>query len=49
MNKKSDMHLCTICGKSFSSRDLVPGAAVRDVISAEIVRDHPDWSPESFI
>jgi uncharacterized membrane protein len=49
MNKKSDMHLCTICGKSFSSRDLVPGAAVRDVISAEIVRDHPDWSPENFI
>jgi len=49
MNKKSDMHLCTVCGKSFSSRDLVPGAAVRDVISAEIVRDHPDWSPESFI
>lgn len=49
MNKKSDMHLCTVCGKNFSSRDLIPGAAVRDVISAEIVRNHPDWSPESFI
>jgi len=43
------MHLCTVCGKNFSFRDLIPGAAVRDVISAEIVRDHSDWSPESFI
>ena len=49
MGKKSDSHPCAICGKTFLDRDLVPGAAVRDVIAREIVRDYPGWSPESFI
>jgi len=49
MKKKIDGHLCAVCGKTFPNRDLVPGAAVRDPITEEIVRDHPDWSPESFI
>lgn len=49
MNKKNDWHACVICGKTFAHRDLVPGAAVRDVIAKEIIHDHPDWSPESFI
>ncbi len=49
MNKKNDRHACAICGKTFSHRDLVPGAAIRDVIVKEILHDHPNWSPESFI
>lgn len=46
---KNDMHVCAICGKSLTSRDLIPAAAVRDVISAEIVHEYPKWSSESFI
>lgn len=50
MMKKNDRYACGVCGKTFRTRDLVPGAAVRDVIAKEIVRDHPGWSPdESFI
>lgn len=49
MSKKSESHPCVVCGKSFPARNLVPGAAVRDVISAEIAREHPAWSSESFI
>jgi len=40
---------CAVCGKSFSTRDLVPGVTVRDVIANEILREHPDWSQEKFI
>jgi uncharacterized membrane protein len=49
MDKRNEMHVCAVCGKSFSSRNLVPGGAVRDVIAAEILRDHPGWSAASFI
>lgn len=49
MDKKNDWHACAICGKTFPNRDLVPGAAVRDVVAKEILHDHPNWSPESFI
>ncbi len=40
---------CAICGKTFPARDVVAGAFVRDAVADEIRRDHPDWSPESFI
>src|SRR6266550_5732575 len=40
---------CAVCGKSFSTRDLVPGVAVRDVIANEILREHSDWSLDRFI
>jgi uncharacterized membrane protein len=49
MDNKNEMHVCAICGKSFSVRSLVPGRTVRDIISAEILRDHPDWSSNSYI
>jgi uncharacterized membrane protein len=49
MNKQNDTRTCAICGKSFTIRNLIPGGAVRDVIAAAILRDHPDWSSESFI
>jgi len=47
--KKNDRHTCGICGKTFPNRELVPGAAVRDAVATEIVHDHSNWSPESFI
>jgi hypothetical protein len=40
---------CAICGKTFAARDLVLGASIRDVVEKEILRDHPEWSPESFV
>ncbi len=49
MHKKNDRHACAICGKTFPSRELVTGAAVRDVIAKEISRDYPNWSPKSLI
>jgi len=49
MNKENDRNACAVCGKTFPPQDLVPGAAIRDVVVKEIVLDHPDWSPDSFI
>ena len=49
MNDKNGQHACAICGKTFPKRNLIPGEAVRDVVAKEIVQDHPNWSPESFI
>jgi len=50
MSAKNTGHrACAICGRTFPASGLVPGTAVRDVVAKEIVRDHPDWSPESFI
>jgi uncharacterized membrane protein len=49
MDKKNEMQVCAVCGKSFPIRSLVPGGAVRDTISAEILRDHPNWSSDSYI
>jgi uncharacterized membrane protein len=47
--KKNDWRTCAICGNNFPNRDLVPGAAVRDIVAKEILHDHPNWSLESFI
>lgn len=49
MERKNNRHVCAICGKAFSQQDLLPSAAVREMITKEIVKDHPEWSPESFI
>jgi uncharacterized membrane protein len=50
MSDKVGKHrTCAICKKTFLARDAIPGGAVRDLIAKDIVRDHPDWSPDSFI
>lgn len=49
MNRKNEQFTCAVCRKIFSHRDLVPSAAIRDVIAKEIVLDHPDWTVESYI
>lgn len=45
----NEHHACEVCGKTFPVRDLVPGGAVRDVISKEIGKEFPGWSAEKFI
>jgi uncharacterized membrane protein len=45
----SQPRTCSICGRAFALRDLVPGAAIRDTVQQMIIGEHPDWSPESFI
>ena len=40
---------CAVCGKKFSAREVVSGAAVRDAITEQILRDHPEWSTDAFI
>ncbi len=47
--RPSPHHRCAICGKTAPSRDLFPGTAIRDVVAAEILRDHPEWTAESYI
>jgi uncharacterized membrane protein len=49
MKKSNSEGACAICGKSFSAQNLVLGAVVRDAVTREIVRDHPEWSAESRI
>jgi uncharacterized membrane protein len=46
---QSGQYTCAVCGKHFSVRDVVPGAAVRDVIAELILRDHPQWTVDSYI
>jgi uncharacterized membrane protein len=40
---------CTVCGKPFAVREMLPDVMVQDSISALIHRDHPEWSSDSFI
>jgi uncharacterized membrane protein len=40
---------CGVCGKTFALRDMIPGVALRDVVTQEISQEHPDWSQEKFI
>lgn len=49
MENKNQCRQCAVCGKSFSLKDLVSGEVIRNVISDEILKDHPDWSYSSFI
>jgi uncharacterized membrane protein len=49
MKQKNDRHVCVVCKNSFSAAELIPGAAVREIFASEILRDHPDWTPRSFI
>ena len=50
MSKSANLRrACAVCGKTFPSRDMVAGAFVQEAVSDSIRRDHPEWSPESFI
>jgi uncharacterized membrane protein len=43
------LRTCAACGKQFPARQVVPAAAVRDTLAERILKDHPDWSPDSYI
>ena len=40
---------CSICGKSFPLKTLVPGTTIRGPVAQTIPAAHPDWSPEGFV
>jgi uncharacterized membrane protein len=40
---------CLICGKTFTIGNLIPAAALRETIAAEIQRDHPEWATGCYI
>jgi uncharacterized membrane protein len=40
---------CSICGRSFGPRELVPGVVVREAIADLIRVDHPDWTAEGSV
>jgi uncharacterized membrane protein len=46
---KTPLGICSICGKSFSMRNLVSGEIVRKEIAFEIQKIYPKWSSEKFI
>lgn len=49
MDNKNQYHSCAVCGKSLPLKNLVPSEAIRDSITAEILKDNPQWSSSSFI
>jgi uncharacterized membrane protein len=48
-DNQADVHPCSICGRIFPARSLIPAASVSDSISREILRDYPDWMPIGFV
>jgi uncharacterized membrane protein len=46
---KKDNNNCVVCKKSFSSADLVPFSAIRNIISEMIRRDFSEWSDGCYI
>jgi uncharacterized membrane protein len=40
---------CGVCGRRLTPREAIPAGAVRSSLTDLIQRDHPTWSPESFI
>ena len=49
MECKDGDHKCIVCGQQFDCQNLIPGQAVRDVVAKEIIKDHPEWTPNSYI
>lgn len=50
MNRKQNgKRVCAICGKTFPARDVMASALIREPVTKTIIRDNPDWSPESYI
>ena len=49
MSEKNECRECLVCGKKFSTRNLIPMGAIRKVITEEISHDFPEWLPQNFI
>lgn len=49
MKEKNENHSCLVCGKRFPLKNLTPMGTVRKVITKEIAKDIPDWTPQNYI
>ena len=49
MKEKNATYPCLVCGKYYSLKNLTPMGTVRKVITEEIAKDIPDWSPDHYI
>ena len=49
MKEKNENHSCLVCGKRFPLKNLTPMGTVRKVITEEIAKDIPDWTPQDYI
>ncbi len=49
MKEKNATYSCLVCGKYYSLKNLTPMGTVRKVITEEIAKDIPDWSPDHYI
>ncbi len=49
MKEKHESHKCLVCGKHFLLKNLTPMGTVRKVITEEIARDIPGWTPQDYI
>jgi uncharacterized membrane protein len=49
MMKTSDMGVCSICGREFPRRDLVPGSTIREALVQAILREHPEWLRDGYV
>jgi len=49
MKEKNESHKCLVCGKHFLLKDLTPMGTVRKVITEEIGKDIPVWTPQDYI
>jgi uncharacterized membrane protein len=46
---QGEQSVCAVCGRAFPRHRLVLGGIIRPAVSEAIGREHPDWSPESFL
>ena len=49
MKEKHESHKCLVCGKHFLLKNLTPMGTVRQVITEEIAKDIPGWTPQDYI
>lgn len=49
MKEKNENHSCLVCGKRFPLKNLTPMRTVRKVITEEVAKDIPDWTPQNYI
>lgn len=48
-HRGGDPHRCQVCGNTFTGRDVLPAALVRDSLVAMITARLPGWDPAGFI
>lgn len=42
-------HQCVVCGKTYDCSELIPGESLREGVEAEIRKDFPLWTEDSYI